>query len=579
MTFPALRPALPCARAFASWAPPALRAALLALLVGAPAAAQGSPVWWTSYNGPPGDQNDSANLAGFDAFGNAYSIGFSLGNTGSLHTSDLIVLKHDPAGNLLWEARWDGGAQDQSHDAVVGADGSVYVCGEADDWAGSLDYVVMKVDPGGAIAWSYRWDGPTALADRAYGIALDPAGNVLVTGESGASYSGATQATTLKLDPVGNLVWERHYVGPAGGDDCGKDVLTDSAGNVYVAGGSTGTGNFLDFLLLKYSPAGQLLWERRYDGPTGRTDVAFRLAQVPGGDLVLAGHSEGGYPSYTDLAAQRYDADGNLLWTTRWDNPHSGVDHFTELAIDASGAVYLAGLASSPNWDYDISLGKLDAAGQVVWSTTWDHGGSDDFASGLAWAPNGRLYLAGASFAASGWTSDAVAAAWDTGTGALVWEDVWNGPGNDDDGYYGVAVGPAGALLFVGDTYQSGPRYDLLTSRYDDQAGFSLSVGPLIRGGFADLQISGAQPFELVHLGYSLAGSGPGPCYPGLGGLCLDILEPVTALASLTADGAGGVHTLLPVPSQAPLVAVHFQAAIARGSASVKSNVASQLIQ
>ncbi len=557
--------------------------ALLLLAASAPpAAAQGTQRWWTSYNGPPGDQNDSADLAGFDPFGNPVSVGFSLGITGGLNTSDIVVLKHDPQGNLLWEARWDGGAQDQPHDALFAADGSVYVCGEADSFTASMDYVVLKVDPAGAIEWFLRWDGPpTGFDDRAYGLALDPVGNLLVTGESGDSYSNSTRASTLKIDPAGTLLWDEHYTGPWTGDDTGFDVAVDAAGNAYVACASAGQTSGVDWALLKYTPAGVLEWERRYDGPASYHDVPYRVVLDAAGNPVVGGHVSGNAPAWSDLAARKYDPQGNLIWSAAFDGPHSGGDSFGEMVMDGGGALYLTGLGDSVSgWDLDMVIGRVDPAGGVGWVRSWDGGGSDDYAVGLAAGSNGKVYVAGAAYSAATYLSDAVALAYDGASGAEVWTEVWNGPGNDDDGYFGVATGPAGEVLFTGDTYFRGAgRFDLLTALYDDAGGFLLTVGPLVRGGLADLQLSGANPGELFRVGYSTAGLGSGPCYGALGGLCLDLLAPVVPLANLPADANGEAFTLLPVPPTAPLVTVSFQAVLARGTASMKSNVVSQPIQ
>ncbi|MBC8328605.1 MAG: hypothetical protein ISR76_00290 [Planctomycetes bacterium] len=545
----------------------------------APAGAQATQSWWTTYNGPPGDQNDSSDLAGFDPSGNPISVGFSLGFSGALVTSDIVVLKHDPAGNLLWQARWDGGAQDQPHDAYFAADGSVYVCGEADSFTGPMDFIVLKVDAAGSIAWSLRWGGPGGLGGRAYGVTVDAAGRVLVTGETYASGTAATRATTIQLDPLGNLLWDRHYAGPASGSDTGFDVAVDAAGAAYVACASAGAASGVDWALLKYSPAGNLDWERRYDGPASYHDVPYRVLLDPAGNPVVGGHVSGSAPAWSDLAARKYDPLGNLVWSASFDGPHSGGDTFGEMVMDGAGAFYLSGLGSSAGWDLDMVLGKIGPAGGVAWVTSWDGGGSDDYAVGLAAGANGRVYVAGAAYSSTTYASDAVALAYDAATGAPSWQDVWNGPGNDDDGYFGVAVDSSGAVLFTGDSYSPGTRYDLLTTLYDDQAGFRLEVDPLIRGALSELRLSGALPGEMFRLGYSLAGTGAGPCFGALGGLCLDLLNPVTHFADLPADASGSVTTRVPVPPNAPRVPVHFQAVLARGANSLKSNVATQTIQ
>jgi hypothetical protein len=112
-------------------------------------------------------------------------------------------------------------------------------------------------------------------------------------------------------------------------------------------------------------------------------------------------------------------------------------------------------------------------------------------------------------------------------------------------------------------------------------AGLALSASPLQRGQAAALIVQGAQPGERASFVLSTRGLGAGLCPPALGGLCLDLLPPVTLLGSATADASGTATLQLTVPPGAPLVAVHLQAAVRRGVGgvdSVKSNPVSAVV-
>ena len=105
--------------------------------------------------------------------------------------------------------------------------------------------------------------------------------------------------------------------------------------------------------------------------------------------------------------------------------------------------------------------------------------------------------------------------------------------------------------------------------------GLQLSATPLVRGTTATLTASNAQDGETVWFLYSLAGQGSGPCPPQLGGLCLDILNPITNLGSAVSSG-GSAAISAPIPSGAPLVPVWMHAVVQRGIGnvdSIKSNV------
>lgn len=111
--------------------------------------------------------------------------------------------------------------------------------------------------------------------------------------------------------------------------------------------------------------------------------------------------------------------------------------------------------------------------------------------------------------------------------------------------------------------------------------GLTLSVSPLHRGQIASLTVDHAIFNESVYFLISLRGTGTGACPPILGGLCLDLLQPVVNLGHSRANSSGTATLVLIVPPGAPLRSVHLQAVISRGLGgvnSVKSNTVSTLI-
>ncbi|MEW5988873.1 MAG: glycosyl hydrolase family 28-related protein [Chloroflexota bacterium] len=87
------------------------------------------------------------------------------------------------------------------------------------------------------------------------------------------------------------------------------------------------------------------------------------------------------------------------------------------------------------------------------------------------------------------------------------------------------------------------------------------------------LTVINANPNEQITFVQSTAGPGPGPCPPPLGGLCLDILNPVAILGRVRADSTG--TAVFTTPFAGP---IWVQAVAKRGAAgadSVKTNVVS----
>ncbi len=108
-----------------------------------------------------------------------------------------------------------------------------------------------------------------------------------------------------------------------------------------------------------------------------------------------------------------------------------------------------------------------------------------------------------------------------------------------------------------------------------------LSSTDLIRGFPATMTLDSAQPSELVYFVWSAAGTGSGPCFSALGGLCLDLLAPLNLAGTRLADATGTATFTKTVPNSAPTIPIHLQAVVQRGvggADSLKSNVVSKTI-
>src|SRR4030066_1429004 len=84
-------------------------------------------------------------------------------------------------------------------------------------------------------AWVARYNGPGNSYDVAYALAVDDSGNVYVTGRSAGSFTYSDYAT-IKYSPAGDTLWVRRYNGPGNGHDEANALAVDGSGNVYVTG-------------------------------------------------------------------------------------------------------------------------------------------------------------------------------------------------------------------------------------------------------------------------------------------------------------------------------------------------------
>jgi hypothetical protein len=211
------------------------------------------------------------------------------------------------------------------------------------------DYQVVKYDPDGNQLWARAWDRGSRLDDWVAGLAVDPAGPAYVTG---VSYVDAAEQdgdiATIKFGPSGRRTWVRIEASPGASDDHPYDITLDGEGNVYVTGIWSGNGIYdTDVVVVKYDPAGNRLWLVTYDGSGNYTDEGNAITVDAAGNVFVAGSSWAGANQW-DYLALKYSSSGQLLWSRTHDT--GGAQDFDTgraVALDGAGNVYVTGTANS----------------------------------------------------------------------------------------------------------------------------------------------------------------------------------------------------------------------------------------
>jgi hypothetical protein len=227
--------------------------------------------------------------------GNVIVTGFSVGSGSA---TDFATIKYSSTGAELWVRRYNGPANsnDEAHGLAVDTNGNVYVCGFSFGIGSSSDFATVKYSSTGVALWTNRYDGPGSGADAALGIALDPNGNVYVTGYSTGS-GGYYDYATLAYSSAGLALWTNRYSGPGDGEDSARAIAVDTNGNVFVTGYSTVGGN-RDYATAAYSSTGIALWTNRYDGPAAGFDEAYAVGLDGHGNVYVTGQSPGSDGSF-----------------------------------------------------------------------------------------------------------------------------------------------------------------------------------------------------------------------------------------------------------------------------------------
>jgi len=269
----------------------------------------GAQQWKATYNGP-GNQDDEAVAVSLDPTGNIYVTGTSFAGKDPLGEQDYLTIKYNTGGSQLWTARYNGPASEPDHatDLAVDNSGNVYVTGYVRGTG--LDYGTVKYNTNGVQQWAAIYNGPGNSSDLAFGLALDNAGNVYVTGsdqkkanEYNADY------LTVKYNSSGVQQWTARYNGTANDNDEANDIVVDKSGNVYITGWTNGVSPSWDMTTIKYSPAGAQQWVKTYNGPKDSADVGNKIALDDNGNVYVAGASAGKTSAW-DFITIKYSPSG-----------------------------------------------------------------------------------------------------------------------------------------------------------------------------------------------------------------------------------------------------------------------------
>ncbi|QRR00161.1 T9SS type A sorting domain-containing protein [Dyadobacter sandarakinus] len=256
---------------------------------------------------------------------------------------------------------------------------------------GGLDYWIIKLSASGNIEWDRTFGG--SGDDTPGAVFQTNDGNFLVTGTSQSVAGGDKSAPNtaeanlwvVKFSPTGEKLWDKTFGGD--GSFYGGLGVQANDGGYLVAGysdaGSGGNGN-LDFIAFKINPDGNLIWNKTYGG-TG-FEVLRHLYAVKDEGFILAGYSDSGIGGdKSDINRGAWDGwmiKISSTGTKRWDRTLGGTEedeiYYVEQTQDGG---YLAAVSSNSNAGYEKSenmkdeypfsrdfwVVKLDANRKKVW--------------------------------------------------------------------------------------------------------------------------------------------------------------------------------------------------------------------
>lgn len=295
----------------------------------------GDTTWTQEYPTPLGHQ--ACDVA-VDDSGYIYA-------AGEIYDS-LVTIKYRSNGDTVWVRKWPD-ADGPSYYAdflAVDLSGSVYVIGSSSDSLRGQGGLIIKYKSNGDTAWA-RIDTTCGW----YALAVDDSGYVYVSG----GCDMADGYCTRKYKSNGDTVWTR----TTDDDAVAYDLAVDKFYNVFVTGRSYNVNGYRDYATVKYYPNGDVAWVRRYNGSANHQDKAYAIAVDTSGNAYVTGYSIGIGTDY-DYATIGYSPNGETLWVRRYNGPGNGSDWANSIAVDDSNNVYVTGGSYGSGTDYDYATIK-----------------------------------------------------------------------------------------------------------------------------------------------------------------------------------------------------------------------------
>ncbi len=348
---------------------------------------------------------------------------------------------------------------DVANDIAVDTNGCTYITGRTTSISfptttgtfdttnnGSEDIFVTKLNSSGTgLVYSTYIGG--SFFDEGRGIAADPNGNVYVTGAASinlpttagaydTTFNGGSDVFVTKLGSSGSSLIYSTYIGSSS-IEYGEDITVDQAGNAYFVGRTSDAvvdypttsgafdetfNGFDDAFLTKLNDTGTGLVYSTFLGGS-EIDIGLYVEVTTAGEAIVGGTTTDGttdlqtvagsydvvHNGVTDFFVSKLNAAGSAqIFATFIGGP--GIDNVGGMAVDPSGAVYVAGTVSTgfPTTagvfdttvagSNEIGLSKINSTGTSLMYSTFLGGTQGESAYGLAVDRFGIAYLTGINF-------------------------------------------------------------------------------------------------------------------------------------------------------------------------------------
>jgi hypothetical protein len=298
---------------------------------------------------------------------------------------DFWLIKLSNNGNLLWEKSFGFAGADYGTTLLETKDGGFLITGVLDvsssggqgnsklaatKHAGG-DYWAIKTNNSGTLQWSTYFGG--SLTELPLGIVETTDNNFIIVGSSDSAdfniknNRGTYDFWLIKISSSGNLIWEKSFGGS--NIDEARAITATHDGNFIVVGDTrssdldvSNNNGAADVWIVKFSPDGNLIWEKTIGGTS--FDVARAVSKTKDNGFIIAGSSrslDNGFENkgQNDALIIKIDQSGKLVWQKTIGG--SEIDFLYDVVELNNASIIAVGESSSSDQDISKNQGFTDA--------------------------------------------------------------------------------------------------------------------------------------------------------------------------------------------------------------------------
>ncbi|MFQ5906313.1 MAG: T9SS type A sorting domain-containing protein [bacterium] len=357
----------------------------------------------------------------------------------------LIILAESLPAQLTFERTYGGVQADWGRSVLQTPDGGYVIAGCTESsGAGGFDVHLIKIDSLGDMLWEKTYGGSSD--DLGYSVRQTTDGGYIVVGETQSFGAGWEDVYLVKTDAFGDTLWQKTCGGAS--HDMGYSVEQTLDGGYIVVGASRSfAAGWYSVYLVKTDSLGDILWQTTSGGIDG--DYGYSVHRTPDGEYVIGGETESFSVGLSDFWLIKTDFLGGVVWDTTYGG--AADDHGYSLQPTLDGGYVFVGQSYSFGADADVYVIRTDSSGNVLWDTTY---GSSSFDVGYSvqQTSDGGYVIAGRreSLGAGG---DVYLIKTDS-SGDVLWERTFGG--SSDDVGYSVQQTLDGGYVIAGHTESFG---------------------------------------------------------------------------------------------------------------------------